>query len=129
MNVSRTVDVTAAFNAVVTGVSAKSFTVKNAATGAAVSAVNRGAIVTATLSEVVTGVETSTFTVKNAITGAVVSAVVTRNGTTKQWILNPGADLTAKTRYTATLTGGAGAIRDAAGNPLVTNTWSFTTGA
>jgi hypothetical protein len=198
-NVSRTVNVTATFNTVVTGVSAKSFTVKNAATGAAVSAavtrngttkqwilnpsaslatdtrytatlaggadairdaagnplatkiwtftvgpepyvttraplpsatnINRGANVTATFSEVVTGVDTSTFTVKNATTGAAVSAVVTRNGTTKQWILNPGANLTAKTRYTATLTGGAGAIRDAGGNPLVTKTWSFTTGA
>ena len=40
---------------------------------------------------------------------------------------SPG-DLTARTRYTVVLTGGAGAIRDAAGNPLVTTSRSFTTG-
>jgi hypothetical protein len=83
--------------------------------------------VTATFSEAVTGVSGTTFTLKNAATGAAVAAVVSRNGTTNQWLLNPSANLTSDTRYTATLTGGPTAIRDAAGNPLVTSTWSFTT--
>ena len=42
--------------------------------------------------------------------------------------MNPTATLAADTRYTATLTGGAAAIRDAAGNPLATTSWTFTTG-
>jgi hypothetical protein len=42
--------------------------------------------------------------------------------------LNPTASLVADTRYTATLTGGAAAIRDAGGNTLATTTWTFTTG-
>ena len=33
------------------------------------------------------------------------------------------------TPYTATLTGGASAIRDAANNPLATVSWTFTTAA
>ena len=43
---------------------------------------------------------------------------MTRNGTTNQWILNPNPTLASRTTYTVTLTGGAAAIRDAAGNPL-----------
>lgn len=90
--------------------------------------VGRTANLTATFSEPVTGVAGTTFTVKNAATGATVTAVVTRNGTTHQWVLNPGATLAASTRYTVSLTGGPSAIRDAAGNPLASTGWSFTTG-
>jgi len=36
---------------------------------------------------------------------------VTRNGTTNQWILNPGVTLAPGTRYPVTLTGAATAIR------------------
>jgi hypothetical protein len=96
----------------------------SAATG-----VSRTADVTATLSEAVSGVSATTFTLRNATTGAAVTAVVTRNGTTDQWILDPSVTLAADTRYTATLTGGTTSIRDVAGNPLTTTTWSFTTGA
>jgi Ca2+-binding RTX toxin-like protein len=84
--------------------------------------------VTATFSEAVTGVSGTTFVLRNATTNATIGAAVSQNGTTNQWILDPTANLTSDTRYTVTLTGGAAAIRDAAGNPLATTTWSFTTG-
>jgi hypothetical protein len=83
--------------------------------------------VNATFSEAVNGVSGTTFQLRNAA-GALVGAVVTRNGTTNQWILNPNATLAANTRFTVTLTGGAASIRDLAGNPLGNVTWSFTTG-
>jgi hypothetical protein len=54
--------------------------------------------------------------------------VVTYNATTRVATLNPNATLAANTRFTATLTGGAAAIRDAGGNPIPTTSWSFTTG-
>jgi hypothetical protein len=92
-------------------------------------AVSRTANVTATFSEAVTGVSSSTFTLKNATTGAAVTGVVSYNGTTRVATLNPGVTLAARTKYTATLTGGATKIRDIAGNVLGTNSWSFTTGA
>src|SRR4051794_14182209 len=96
----------------------------------AVNATNVGPTpnVTATFNEAVQGVDGTTFTLVNAATGAVVPAVVSRNGTTNQWILNPDASFTMDTRYTATLTGGTGAIRDLANNPLVTTSWTFLTG-
>ena len=47
---------------------------------------------------------------------------MTRNGTTNQWILNPNSTLASRTTYRVTVTGGTGAIRDAAGNPLTTVT-------
>jgi methionine-rich copper-binding protein CopC len=90
--------------------------------------VGRTANITATFSEAVAGVAAGTFTLKNAATGTAVTGTVSRNGTTNQWILNPGATLAASTTYTVTLTGGAAAIRDARGNPLTTTRWSFTTG-
>jgi Ca2+-binding RTX toxin-like protein len=83
--------------------------------------------VTATFSEPVDGVSGTTFELRTP-GGALVPAVVTRNGTTNQWILNPGANLAPDVRYTVTLTGGATAIRDLAGAPLVTASWSFLTG-
>ncbi|WP_246262615.1 Ig-like domain-containing protein, partial [Arthrobacter mobilis] len=91
--------------------------------------VRRGNNITATFSEAVQGVSASTFTIRNTATGAVVSSAVTRNGTTNQWILNPGVTLAANTRYTVTLTGGTTAIRDLAGNRLTTTSWTFTTGS
>jgi hypothetical protein len=67
--------------------------------------------------------------VKNAATGALVPASVYRNGTTNQWILNPQQSLAAKTKYTVTVTGGAAAVRDLAGNPFAGRSWQFTTGS
>ncbi|HET7399684.1 MAG TPA: Ig-like domain-containing protein [Intrasporangium sp.] len=90
-----------------------------AGTGVAVSA-----NVTATFSENVTGVSGTTFTLKNAA-GATLGALVTYNATTRVATLDPTANLAADTKYTATLTSG---IKDAAGNPLVLTTWTFTTG-
>ncbi|WP_247040888.1 S8 family serine peptidase [Arthrobacter rhizosphaerae] len=91
--------------------------------------VRRANNITVTFSEAIQGAGTSTITVKNTATGALVPASVSRYGTTNQWILNPSASLAAKTNYTVTVTGGAAAIRDLAGNPLSTVSWTFTTGA
>jgi hypothetical protein len=55
--------------------------------------------------------------------------MVTYNATTRVVTLDPSVTLAANMRYTATLTGGATAIRDIAGNPLTTISWSFTTRA
>jgi hypothetical protein len=90
--------------------------------------VRRANNITVTFSEAIQGASTSTITVKNTATGAVVPATVSRYGTTNQWILNPTASLAAKTKYTVTVTGGSSAIRDLAGNSLVTASWTFTTG-
>jgi hypothetical protein len=95
---------------------------------ASAKAVNAGANITATFNEAVDGVSTSTFTVRKALSGEIVTAAVSRNGTTDQWILNPAATLAPDTAYTVKLTGGASAIRDAAGNALFSTQWSFTTG-
>ena len=99
---------------------------KTPASGA--TAVGRTANVTATLSEAAQGVTGSTFILRNTASGALVPAVVSRNGATNQWILNPSATLPARTEFTVTLTGGTSAIRDLAGNSLRTTAWRFTTG-
>ncbi len=91
--------------------------------------VRRGNNVTVTFSEAVQAVSTSTFTLRNAATGAVVAASVFRNGTTNQWVLDPQQILSAKTKYTVTVSGGAAGIRDLAGNPLATAAWQFSTGS
>ena len=90
--------------------------------------VRRGADVAATFSEPIQGAGTGTFTLRNTATGASVAATVVRSGSTNQWILNPGTTLSANTRYTVTLTGGTAAVRDLAGNPLASSSWTFTTG-
>ena len=90
---------------------------------------SRTANITATFSEAVTAVSASTFTVRKRSGEAAYAATVSRNGTTNQWILNPSATLPSKTQFTVTLTGGASAIRDAVGNPLVTTSWHFTSGS
>ncbi|HET9873532.1 MAG TPA: Ig-like domain-containing protein [Propionibacteriaceae bacterium] len=82
--------------------------------------------ITATFNENVQGVSGTTFTLMQGTTA--VPATVTRNGTTNQWILNPSANLIPDRTYTATLTGGTAQIRDLAGNPLVTRTWTFMAG-
>jgi hypothetical protein len=85
--------------------------------------------VTATFSEAVDGVAPATFALKNTATGAAVAAAVTYDAASRTATLNPTADLAASTGYTATLTGGASAIRDVPGNPLATVSWTFTTAA
>jgi len=92
--------------------------------------VGRTANVTATFSEAVRNVTTTTFTLRSVSStgtlGTAVTAVVSRNGTTNQWILNPGVTLAAGTKYRATLTGG---VTDLIGNPLAQLSWDFTTGS
>jgi methionine-rich copper-binding protein CopC len=89
--------------------------------------VSRTANVTATFSEAVTGVSGTTFTLKTPA-NATVAAAVSYDAATKTATLNPSADLASNTTYTATLTGGPTAIRDAVGNPLTSTSWTFTTG-
>ena len=89
---------------------------------------SRTANITATFSENVTGVSGTTFTLRNSA-GTSIAATVTYDAATRVATLNPTADLAPSTVYTATLTGGATAIRDTANNPLVTTSWSFTSAA
>ena len=96
--------------------------------GVNATAVGRTANVTATFSENVQAVSGTTFTLRNPA-GTLITAVVSRNGTTNQWILNPGVTLAANTVYRVNLVGGANGIKDLAGNPLANITWTFTTGA
>jgi dipeptidyl aminopeptidase/acylaminoacyl peptidase len=90
-------------------------------------AVATAANVTATFSEPVQGLDGATFALTSG-TAAPVAAAVTYNATTRVATLNPTAALPADTRWTATLTGGPTAVRDLAGNPLTTVSWTFTTG-
>lgn len=87
--------------------------------------VSMSASVTATFSEEVLGVDGTTFTLTGP--GGPIAATVGYNPSTDTATLDPDADLLPLTTYTATLTGGPVAIRDPAGNPLATTSWSFTT--
>ena len=90
-------------------------------------AVATGSNVAATFGTDVQGVSGGTFVLRNAA-GSTIAAAVTYNSTTRTATLDPAAALAADATYTATLVGGSSAIRDAAGTPLVTTSWSFTTG-
>jgi hypothetical protein len=87
--------------------------------------VSRTANITATISEAVTGVTGGTFALRNTATGALISSAVSYNATTRVATLNPNVTLAANTRYAAAL---SMSIRDAAGNPLIGTSWTFTTG-
>ena len=93
----------------------------NAATNVAVNS-----LATATFSEPVQGVSNSTFTLRIGA-GAPIAATVSLNAAGTVATLTPSAPLANGTQYTATLTGGASAIRDLAGNALATSTWTFRT--
>jgi Ca2+-binding RTX toxin-like protein len=71
----------------------------------------------------------STTTVKLAAgSNPPVSATVTYNATIKTATLTPSSALGAGVLYTATVKGGAGGVKDVAGNALATDfSWSFTT--
>jgi len=86
-----------------------------------------GTNVTATFSTAVQGVSAGTFVLRNAA-GNSIAATVTYNATTLTATLDPAASLAPDASYTAILTGGASAIRDAAGTPLASTSWTFTTG-
>ena len=102
-------------------------TVSAVSPAANATAVATGTNVTATFSTDVQGISGGTFVLRNAA-GSTVAAGVTYNSTTRTATLDPGANLAADATYTATLVGGSSAIRDAAGTPLASTTWSFTTG-
>ena len=89
-----------------------------------------GANLAATFSEAVQGVSNTTFVVRagaNVTTGPTVPATVTQVEGTNRYLLNPTSNLAASTTYTVTVVGGAAEIRDLAGAPLVTTSWTFTT--
>ncbi|WP_290370349.1 Ig-like domain-containing protein, partial [Microbacterium sp. Bi128] len=50
------------------------------------------------------------------------------NATTRVLTINPSATLLASTQYRVIITGGTTRIRDLAGNPLPSRSWTFTTG-
>jgi hypothetical protein len=89
--------------------------------------------VNATFSEAMdaTTITTLTYTLApSASPGSPVAGLVTYDAVTKIASLNPTADLTASTSYTATVIGGASGVKDLAGNALAVNkVWTFTTGA
>ncbi len=90
--------------------------------------VARGTNAIANFSQAVVGVNGTTFQLRNTNTNAVVAAVVTINNAGTRAVLNPNNALARNTQFRATLTGGAGAIRSAAGGvPLATTSWVFTT--
>ena len=90
----------------------------------------RNSNVTATFSEAITGFTVAgTVRIDRVSTGVQVASAVTFNSTTRVLTINPGASLLANTQYRVTITGGTAGVRDLAGNPLTTRTWTFTTGA
>jgi hypothetical protein len=91
------------------------------ATGVSVSA-----NLTVRFTEPVAGVSAGSFQVRTS-TGAVVAATVRYSPSTRTATLDPKVDLARGQRYTVTVTGGASAVRDVAGNPLPRTTWSFRT--
>jgi methionine-rich copper-binding protein CopC len=96
--------------------------------GATATGVAATANVTATFSEAVQNVTDATFTLTDP-TGAVVPALVTRNGTTNQWILNPDVNLASGTQYKVTLTNGIKDLATPTPNAFAGTTWTFTTAA
>ncbi len=86
--------------------------------------------VTATFSEAMDGgtLHASTFTLFRQGVITPVSAHVSYDRVTRKATLDPVPDLEADAAYTATVEGGSGGAKDAAGNPLATDrVWSFTT--
>ena len=95
--------------------------------GANATAVAVGTNVAATFSTAVQGVGTATFILRNAA-GDTIPATVSYNATTRTATLDPAASLAVDGTFTATLVGGSTAIRDAAGTPLASTSWTFVTG-
>ena len=102
----------------------KAPTVTARSPGAGSTSVSKTGNVTVTFSEPVQGVSAGTFTLKTNSGTTVAARAITPNGTANQWTFDPSPTLGSRTSYTVTLTGG---IKDAAGNPLTTVSWTFTT--
>jgi Ca2+-binding RTX toxin-like protein len=91
--------------------------------------VDRAADITATFSDAITGWSTATVQLRRVSNNNLIAATVSIDGTGRIITLNPTvALLAANTQYRLTLTGGPSAIRSLAGTPLVTTSWTFTTG-
>jgi hypothetical protein len=104
-------------------------TVTQTAPAAGASAVPASANVEAIFSEPMSAasITAATFTLQKQGAAGTVPAVVTYAAGAKKATLNPSADLEAGASYTATVKGGAGGVKDVAGNPLASDkVWSFT---
>lgn len=97
-------------------------TVVSRSPGAGATAIAPRADILATFSESVQ-FDTVTLLQLRDPSNALVGGKVTYNDVTKTIKLDPAADLTASTTYTATLSG----VKDLAGNQMSQVTWSFTT--
>ena len=104
-------------------------TISSVSPAAGATSVRRTANATATFSEPIIGASASTVKLANASSGAVITTVSSFSATTKVLTINPSVTLAANTLYRVTITGGTSAVRDAAGNPLATKTWTFRTGS
>jgi len=93
------------------------------ATGVSIGTATTPTPMTATFSQNVTGVSRSSFTLKQG--SSVVSAAVSYNAATKQAKLTPAAPLVPDRTYALSL---SSAIKNAAGQPLVAQSWSFISG-
>jgi len=103
-------------------------TITSRTPAAGATGVRRNANVTATFSEDITGVSATTVRITRVSTGAVFTSVATFNAATNVLTINPSGSLVSNVQYRVTITGGNTSVRDLAGNPLVTSTWTFTTG-
>jgi hypothetical protein len=75
----------------------------------------------------VSTINSSTVELRNS-SNALVAATITYNTATNSAILTPSSPLAYATVYTAKVKGGIAGVKDAAGNPLVSDyTWTFTT--
>src|SRR5215211_1269702 len=86
--------------------------------------------VEATFSEAMdpTTISGSTFTLLKQGTTTPVAAAVSYDSANNKAKLDPNANLDPSATYTATLKGGAGGVKDLAGNPLAADkSWSFST--
>ena len=104
-------------------------TVIASAPASGATAVATSSTVTTTFSEAMnaTTISASSFLLRDA-GGVSIAANVSYNASTLVATLTPSAALAGSTTYTATVTGGAVGVKDAAGNALaVDRTWSFTT--
>ena len=104
-------------------------TVKSALPADGATGVSTTTTVSAGFSEPMDQATISTTTVKLAAgSNPPVSAMVTYTATIKTATLTPSSALGAGVLYTATVKGGAGGVKDVAGNALATDfSWSFTT--
>lgn len=89
--------------------------------------VSRTANLVVTFSEPVQGLNGTTVVLRNGA-GTLVPATLSVNAAGTQATIDPTGTLARLTLFRLTLTGGPGAIRDLAGNPLATRTISFLTG-